>query len=58
MNEFLKFLFLLLGTALIWIAVDYKRKDDSKFEFLSKDNIIQFILVIIGCCILVTYGRL
>lgn len=45
----------ILGFFIIFMAIDYGRKDDSKIQFLSKQWFIIFLLVIIGT-LLIRFG--
>ena len=51
MTEIIKFLIELIAILLIWIAVDYKRKN--KFTpFVNKEWWLQFILIVIAVVII------
>jgi hypothetical protein len=46
-----------VGYLILWIAIEYGRKPDSKISFFTKDGIIQMLLVIIATTIIINVDK-
>jgi hypothetical protein len=50
------FLLQLVAFFLLWIAVDYKRPAEYRFDLFSKEGAVQFLLITVAGLILTHYN--